>query len=199
MAESQRPILSLMHTCHTSRLATMKTYRLDIGSRIEEENKPWWIPEEDMVILPQREDMEQYFTTVLWLSACREDALPALESLQHLALVVNGHVIEKFSLSNGDDPDDNPWLFNFPNLRSLTFLVDPGNIFAARQGNVLLYESNDVPIQFAGGLRPSAIVRQVTRLFLEAFEEALEDDEEVPLIELFVVGRRKMKHSRIPN
>ncbi|KAH6701380.1 hypothetical protein BKA61DRAFT_582456 [Leptodontidium sp. MPI-SDFR-AT-0119] len=182
VAASRRPVFALLHTCRTARLATLERYRLAIGSGVEGENKPWWVPKEDMVIFASSGYRER-LTWVHWLFRSRDEPLPVFESLEHLAL------------ANERNMDDylipatlyGELLLNFPALESFTLLLDPVFVLDRQAGRVLLHEPEQTSVVAFGGFRPAEIEKRVT----SAFEEEIPEDREVPLVEVFVAGWKK--------
>lgn len=191
MPESRAPILSLMRTCRGSRSAALERYRLDIGSQIEAENKSWWTPEEDLVIFLCR-DFSEYHVAIRYLFRRRESPLPALRNLQHVAFVANrfllSHMIAKPPFSNEHPWQVNRhWFRNLPDLQSFTLLVDPGQVLKNADGKVLLHEPEECPMQLHCDLLPLEFLSEITRIFADSVEKG----KVVPLVDLFVAGRRR--------
>ncbi|KAG4431772.1 hypothetical protein IFR05_012748 [Cadophora sp. M221] len=188
MARSRLPIFSLLHTCRMARLATLERYRLAMGSGIEGENQPWWVPEEDMVIFAGSGFRER-LTWVHWLFRSRDEPLPVFESLQHFALaherMMADYLISRPSRWREWSPRGE-WLLNFPSLESFTLLLDPVYVLDRQAGRVLLHEPEQQSVESFGGVRPAEIEKRLT----SAFEKDIPEDREVPLVEVFVVGWR---------
>lgn len=194
MAESRQPVLTLLHTCRTSRLATMERYRLDIGSIIEEENQPWWVPEEDMVLVPMG-DCDEYHVSIHWMFRQRNQCLPVFKTLQHVAFVADRSLVAHILPSPGNKHPwqvDQWWLNNFPALESFTLLADPGSVLDHHDGTILLHEPLDVPVPYFRGTRPSRFLPEITDVFAKVMSEG----KEAPLVEMFVTTRRRPKKSK---
>ncbi|KAH7351348.1 hypothetical protein BKA65DRAFT_476670 [Rhexocercosporidium sp. MPI-PUGE-AT-0058] len=186
MAVSRRPVFALLHACKLARVATLERYKLSTGSEIEEENIPWWVPEEDMVIFVGHGFRER-LTWVHWLFRARAEPLPVFESLEHLALA-SERTLEDYLISGSLKWHlDEDWLPNFPALQSFTLLLDPVLVLDRKAGRILLHEPEEEPVYSFGGYRPAEIVKRLTI----AFEEALPSDMEVPLVEVFVAGWKR--------
>lgn len=191
MKISRREIFALLHTCRLARVTTLERYRLAIGSEIEEENKPWWVPEEDMVLI-LGSDYKMRSTFLHWLFLPRDEPLPVFETLEHMALKCDhglgfyGYLVPPFFDDVAHLEDDA--LDNFPALQSFTLFVDPGTVLERQSGRVVLYEPIQNSVDAFQGLTPAEIERNVTR----GFKEILPEDMEVPLVEVFVAGWKKM-------
>ncbi|KAK0102213.1 hypothetical protein ONS95_005838 [Cadophora gregata] len=185
MATSRREVLNLMHACRMARLATLERYRLAVGSEIEEENKPWWDPEDDMVLFIGPDHRER--STILhWLFSSRDEPLPVFETLQHVAVTcdftLHGYLVSPFYSDVVHLEEDS--LDNLPELQSFTMFIDPASVLERSWGKVLLYEALQKPVQLFRGLMPREIERAVTG----GFKEVLPEDMELPLVEVFVAG-----------
>ncbi|PVH75843.1 hypothetical protein DL98DRAFT_518434 [Cadophora sp. DSE1049] len=190
MAISRRRVFDLLHTCPMARVTMLERYRLAVGSQIEEENKPWWVPEEDMVLFIGSDHKERA-TCLHWLFRTRNKPLPVFETLEHVAvkcdrgLGLYNYLVPPFPDYAVHLEDDS--LDNFPALQSFTLFMDPASILERQSGRVLLYEPKENRVDTFRGLTPAEIERSVT----QGFEEVLPDDMEVPLVEVFVAGWKR--------
>ncbi|KAG4422218.1 hypothetical protein IFR04_004598 [Cadophora malorum] len=188
MATSRRKVFDLLHTCRMARIAMLETYRLAVGSEIEEENKPWWVPEEDMVLFIGSDHRERA-TVLHWLFRSRKESLPVFGSLQHIAVKCEHSLTNYLVTPFMDDVPhlEEESLDNFPALQSFTMFVDPASVLDRQSGKVLLHEPEQNPVHTFRGYKPDGIASSVA----VGFEEVLPEDMELPLVEVFVAGWKR--------
>lgn len=200
-------VFTVFHTCRASRMVARELYRLDLDSIVEGENEPLWNPTEDLVVFLPNLGNDDYVWTYQnaahdyvrifhWLSMDREIRPPSLTSLQHFALFNTafrtwGFELSDFAETTVKNNSMQQCVKNIPSLQSVTLLLDPINIAYHVTGKILLYESEDKLVTVCR-MFPEAIVKQVTHLF----NSVVEDKEDVPLVELYVAGRKATRKVR---
>ncbi|KAH8811118.1 hypothetical protein F5884DRAFT_854479 [Xylogone sp. PMI_703] len=207
MRNLRRPIMWLLHTCRSSRIAVHDLYRLDFNSIIENEMPPLW-SEQDIVYFYAFKKQKEENALVYWMSQQQRTYPTTFNTLQHLAL----HLDSQTALFLGLYPPvvrsinweekpkfQNQWLSRFPSLQSMIFFLDPLNQLKLIDddhtdgGTILLYEPIDVSVVgFGGGWRPSQLVRKMT----EILESVTPDNAEAPLVEIFTCGLRKPRNRK---
>jgi hypothetical protein len=198
MEDDRRPILSLLHTCQTSRTVALEKYRLDLVSIIPEENKPLWSPEEDIVYFPPPYKWPETRAMLHWFSRLREAPPPSLSSLRHVALQLDKELalcLEIYDFGMDFPPTmEHQWFQNFPALQSFTLFLDPCRLIGANadNGRILLHEPEDIPIERIGYKRAS----RIKRIVIDMFNKLAPEDREVPWIDVFVTRVRKNKKIR---
>jgi hypothetical protein len=184
-----RAILSLLHTCPTSRDIARQRYRLDFSSIVEAENTPLWT-EDDIVYFPWlginlttlRANIDFFFQE-------RSEPRPSLASLQHPAFLFRREVVRSLNLEPTKPPAEYAWAKNFPSLESFSLFLDPLKVGFYDSGRVILWEPEEVKVEDVYMLTPRQIVQRMTvGLRREGMEE-----EDVPLVETFVATVRGMK------
>ncbi|KAE8449918.1 hypothetical protein EG329_007395 [Mollisiaceae sp. DMI_Dod_QoI] len=202
MADCQRTVISLLHTCRTSRTTAMDVYRLGLASSVAQEQVPWWTPQDDMVLFAEPHTFKEERAMIYWLSQRREVDQSNLSSLQHIAFILSRNV------STAMDPvtyrgesvlfTEDGLLLNFPNLQSLSLFIDPvGSIpigFRRNRGKIILWEPEDVIVGGEGHLKPSEISERIA----DNFEQLVRRRKGLncPLVECFVVGVKTRKKFR---
>jgi hypothetical protein len=201
LADTRSPILSALHACRGSRRAALRTYRLDIDSIIENENYPWWNPDDDIVYIPPAWNWWETNAIHTWLTRSRKDGkpIPGLASLQHLALKVGPVFCGSFEVvRTRTKPLEHEWLRNLPSLQSLSFVFDPLGVTGRQNpdlegrtdGSIMLWEPEDISASNCFNIRPVQIERAIS-----SHIRPLSQGQEVPLVESFVIGwRRPHKH-----
>jgi hypothetical protein len=202
LADARSPILSFLHTCRGSRRASLRTYRLDIDSIIEDENYPWWNPDDDIVYILPAWNWWETNAILTWLTRSRKDdkPIPRLASLQHLALKVDRVFCGSFEVvRTGSRPLEREWLRNLPSLQSLSLFFDPLGVSGGQNprlqertyGSIILWEPEDISVSDCFGLRPVQIERAIS-----SHIRPLSQGQDVPLVESFVIGWRKPRKYR---
>jgi hypothetical protein len=183
--EWQIRIFNILHATRESRDVTLEEYRLDIKSIIPEENTPWW-DEDDVVYFPT--DTRIGDTARLqWMSEKRPGRLHYLPSINHIAMEVTHPAMEALGFlveyEPGDFPEEseNPlhihrgsgwhfdWPTNFPFLKTMCLMFDPGEVGGRENGRLKLYAADDVLVRDIG-LKPSQIEERAALRLKQAFQ-----------------------------
>jgi hypothetical protein len=191
-----RAILSLLHTCHVSRGITLQTYRLDLESSIEADSTPLWTSDDIVYFTWQyTSNMATIEAFIKWFFQSREKPRPSLISLQHAAFLFRREFARPLNLEPHIEIQGFNYANNFPSLQSFTLFLDPGLVGTVgyrHSGRILLYEPEEVPVEDFYKMTPSQVVQRLA----EKFRYPGMKEEDMPLVETFVVQVRKSKRRK---
>jgi hypothetical protein len=210
--EWQIRVFNMLHACQESRVVALEKYRLDIKSIIPEENIPWW-DQDDVVYFPT--DARIGDTARLqWMSENRPGRLHYLPSINHIAMEASHSAMEALgflvadALGNVPEGFETPlhnylgsgwhfdWPTNFPSLKTMCLMFDPGEVGRREKGTLRLYAPHDVLVKDIG-LKPSQIEERAALRLYEASQMDYPDgdtriwDWSVPRVECSVMCWKK--------
>lgn len=204
MCASWQYVLSLLHSCHDARSATLKKFRLSYDSTIEGEDQALWC-DNDTIYFPSSGGPRYGSVLTSWLGVLegwdKKISLPGphFSSLKHLAL----DFMPEFQMS----PDAvnevlDLWLKKFPSLESFTLLFDPEKF--GRKERLVLFEAGDGPLTESYREGRGEIVKRisgyqekdiVTKAGLKLFENG---PPRVDCTVLIGLKKRRAKAARAP-
>lgn len=175
-------VFSLMQTCHDSRVEVLKKVCLDVEpvSNKAARKLPW--SADDSLYFPCLGYSFERRMALKWLSRSRardsegvegeqgerEKGPPSLVGIKHLALPLERILLQALGITRpflGRNPGrnqwDNAWFKNMPGLESLELYLDPGDVSEKDQGELRLYEPEEVPIFHCARYTPSEAVKAV--------------------------------------